>query len=129
MTDVPLAPPPEAPAPARRPLVPVFPTVELWVENYFGPTFARPKPFNWCPQWRKHQEARQVLTVLWRTWEEAMHEGGANDMAVWFRDYAYPLLDRLTAEQGTFTGCDWHAEDEEYRHHPEVVDLTTVLAS
>jgi hypothetical protein len=81
---------------------------------------ARSKRQVWCSHWQEHEEAVVVIRALWRTWEAAQLNP-IDGMAVWMRDFCYPLLlDRLCDPQGTFNGCDW-SEDQ---HMPTSVPLS-----
>lgn len=75
--------------------------------------FARNPRLTWCAQWEQHPEAVAVIESLWQTWEVAQRPtSGPEGMAVWLRDFAYPLLfDRLTIGDGTFSGCSWRDEN------------------
>jgi hypothetical protein len=60
----------------------------------------------WCPSWWAHAEAIEVLEGLWRAWEQLrLPEHAALGRATWWRDWCYPLLRELTAEDGTFQRC------------------------
>lgn len=81
-------------------------TVQFFHE-YFAPLFARDMSRdgnNWCSRWTDHQEALHVMEGLWSSWE-VLRLDPAMGMAVWTRDYAYPLLDRLFNPIGTFANC------------------------
>lgn len=58
----------------------------------------------WCPKWREHPEADRAVDALWRAWEVLQRDPGAG-LAVWLANYAYPILDRLTDQGGTFAAC------------------------
>lgn len=58
----------------------------------------------WCSQWYEHPEAVTVLWSLRRAWLEAVVQPGAA-MAVYFRDFFYPLLNTLTNPAGPFYAC------------------------
>ena len=59
----------------------------------------------WCARWWCHAEAISRLDALWRSFESMRH-GDAAGMAVWWRDFADPLMGSLTRENGTFAQCD-----------------------
>jgi len=81
--------------------------------------FARPVRLQFCIRWQEHPEAVAVIEALWQTWEVAQHNP-ADGMAVWLRDFAYPLLfDRLCQPEGTFSGCSWKNE----KHFPDTHSL------
>jgi hypothetical protein len=85
--------------------------------------FARNNRLYWCPEWQKHPEAATVIEALWVTWEIAQRNPG-DGMAVWMRDFAYPLLfDRLAVDGGTFSGCSWR---DEGAHNPDTEPLPRV---
>ncbi|WP_446225106.1 DUF4913 domain-containing protein [Nocardia sp. IBHARD005] len=58
----------------------------------------------WCSHWFEHPEAVTVLWSLRRAWLEAVVQPGAA-MAVYFRDFFYPLLNTLTNPAGPFYAC------------------------
>ncbi len=45
------------------------------------------------------------METLWETWEK-MRWDGAGGIANYFRDYLYPLMDRITAPDGPFWAYD-----------------------
>ncbi|MFF5035693.1 DUF4913 domain-containing protein [Nocardia salmonicida] len=69
----------------------------------------------WCSQWYEHPEAVTVLWSLRRAWLEAVVQPGAA-MAVYFRDFFYPLLNILTNPVGAFYACtpDNHDPDAKF---------------
>ena len=87
----------------------------------------------WCQEWYKHSEAVARLDALWRSYE-AMRVGDPTGMAVWWRDFADPIMSSLTRENGTFAACDAergvHAPMDMWpsKHAPDVtVPPETVL--
>lgn len=91
-------------------------------DNRLAPTFKRNNRLTFCVRWEEHDEAVLVVQVLWDTWEVANRSLAASPdaMAVWLRDFAYPLLfDRLTISDGTFSGCSWR----EGTHEPDTDPL------
>jgi hypothetical protein len=89
-------------------------------DNYLAHVFARPPSTNWCLEWEEHLEAKVVIHALWVNWENSYQQYALEGLAVWIRDYAYPMLERLMADKGTFDGCDW----DEKRHQPSCRPLT-----
>lgn len=59
---------------------------------------------NWCIKWYEHEEARIIVSDLWTLWERLRLDPVAG-MAVWMRDWAYPLMYRLFDSNGTFAAC------------------------
>lgn len=82
-------------------------TVKEWFDGYLAEVFTRPKEFKWCLEWREHEEAVQVLTTMWLTWEASQAANDPNMDIIWFRDIMYPMMDRLSDPSGTFSSCDW----------------------
>lgn len=100
---------------------PVYANDEEFFELFLSELFRRPKRFRWCSQWRDHEEALFVVKVLHDSYERTMAQM-PDEIAVWLRDYAYVLFfDRLCAENGTFTDCDWQSDT-----HEQPLQLTTV---
>lgn len=109
-----------APVPGAPPRV--YSSMEEFFDERLAILFARGDRFNWCVQWQEHPEAATVVQALWDTWEAAQHQV-PDGMAVWMRDFAYPLLfDRLTVSDGTFSGCTWRGA----KHSPDMVPLPRV---
>ncbi|WP_413542880.1 DUF4913 domain-containing protein [Citricoccus nitrophenolicus] len=59
----------------------------------------------WDPQWWRYEEAGTILEALWESWEQMRWED-AMTAVVWYRDYFWPVMDRLTAEDGPFWDYD-----------------------
>lgn len=114
-----LVPPPDNGVPIARENI--FPDARTWFEMYFSPLWARPGGYNWCHQWYEHEEAKLVISLLWESWELAWDDGHANTKMVWLRDFAYNLMEKLTAEKSCFDGCDWNADEP--RHKPKARPL------
>ena len=96
-----------------------YATAKDFYNSFLSPTFRRdhahPDRVRWCKEWWKHGEALFVVIELWNSWE-AMRPPPPPappgvDRAVWFRDYATPLLQGLWDPCGTFSGC---CHDEEH---------------
>ncbi|MFI7482410.1 DUF4913 domain-containing protein [Kocuria sp. M1R5S2] len=64
----------------------------------------RSTTFTWCAQWWRHEEAVSRLTGLWRAWE-SLRTDPTTGLAVWWRDYADPIMRVLFDEKGPFHGC------------------------
>lgn len=94
----------------------IYMSVDDWFDHWFSEIFRRTSSFRWCGQWREHPEAMEVLNLLWATWEVAWSVQSPDTKVVWFRDFAYPLVDRITEAKGTFMGCDW--SEDPPRHNP-----------
>lgn len=94
-------PPPEAPPPVHA-------DAHDFYANYFSPIFARDpdaQSMRWCSDAFAHAEFAEVMGVLWKSWEFLRVADPDMGLPVWFRDWAYPLLDRLTNPEGTFAAC------------------------
>jgi hypothetical protein len=88
---------------------PVFENVAEWVEAFALPHWRRnPSKHQWDPTWWQHTEALTVLEALWRAFEQ-MRLDGLTGMAVYMRDFFYPLMTTLTGPDGPF----WRAADIE----------------
>jgi hypothetical protein len=97
-------PPPPPEGEARRPEMPDLPSFVRWLTSTWRRKTGKGRA--WCPDWWAHAEAIDVLEGLWRTWEQLrLPEHAAFGRATFWRDWAYPLLRELTAEDGPFLGC------------------------
>lgn len=104
----PAEPAPEVPVPdpeaedGQTP--PVYPNVGEWVDDWLLPNFRRElggSKRRWDPNWWRYEEAGGALEALWEAWEHLRLQGGTAN-AVFYRDYLYPIMDRLTATDGPF---------------------------
>lgn len=103
-------PPGAAPAPPEQPaeVPPVHADAHTFYTQYFSPIFARDpdaQSMRWCSEPFAHAEFAEVMGVLWKAWEFLTVADPAMGLPVWFRDWAYPLLERLTNPEGTFAAC------------------------
>ncbi|MEV6364874.1 DUF4913 domain-containing protein [Nocardia asteroides] len=73
----------------------------------------------WCSQWYEHPEAVTVLWSLRRAWLEAVVQPGAA-MAVYFRDFFYPLFNILTNPAGPFYACTPENHDLDAKFIPVI---------
>ncbi|WP_280404424.1 DUF4913 domain-containing protein [Nocardia brasiliensis] len=73
----------------------------------------------WCSEWYEHPEAVTVLWSLRRAWLEAVVQPGAA-MAVYFRDFFYPLFNTLNSPNGPFYACTPESHDPEAKFVPVV---------
>lgn len=95
---------PAAPTPIPR----VHADAHAFYEDYFSPIFARDpgaQMIRWCSDAFAHAEFAEVMGVLWQSWEFLHVADPDMGMPVWYRDWAYPLLERLTNPEGTFAAC------------------------
>lgn len=85
----------------------VYRDAEQWLVELALPHYLRDKRqgHRWAPNWYDYPEADTLVQALWETWEQ-MRWDGAQAILVYFRDYFYPLMDRLTAEDGPFHNYD-----------------------
>lgn len=75
--------------------------------DYLSAVFARDlgRPdVHWCDQWYHHPEAAEVVEALWQCWEVLWRDTNTGH-AVWFVQFAYPLMTRLFDPTGTFSSC------------------------
>lgn len=80
-----------------------YATAEQWVRDWLLPHFRRNRAiYAWDPQWWRYEEAGTVLEAMWGSWEQVRASGDAGQLIAWFRDVFYPLMDRLTGENGPF---------------------------
>lgn len=90
-----------------------YPNVDRFLHEFLLPSWRHNPNAKWCAKWYLHAEAVSRLDALWRAYE-AMRVGDPTGMAVWWRDYADPIMSALTSDSGTFQGCD-HRQN---RHQP-----------
>ncbi len=82
-----------------------YPNCAAWLEGFLLPNYRRdPGTYRWCRTWWEHAEAISRIEALWQAWE-AMRHDGATGMAVWWVNYADPILRTLTAPDGPFFAC------------------------
>lgn len=86
--------------------VPVFTSVEDWVDQYWSVVFVRPVggSVRWCEEWREHPEAVLRLEALWRSWETLRLDANLG-MATWLTSFADAQVSALTSAAGTFASC------------------------
>ena len=98
----------------------MYANAEQWLQGYALPRYLRKLGSNrkWAPNWYDYPEAYSVITALWESWEQMRWEG-PQQILVFYRDYFYPLMDRLTAMDGPF-----HAYDK--TTHPELPEMFLV---
>ncbi len=115
-----VAPPAPAPTDEGEAVLPSgIMSARQFYNDYLCEVFARDPnrgANNWCSSWFEHLEARIVVEALWKSWE-VLRQDPDMGMAVWMRDYAYPLMSRLFDETGTFCACNTDAEG----HNPDGV--------
>lgn len=86
----------------------VYGDAEQWLHHYALPRYLRrqgPSGHAWAPNWYEYPEVYSVITALWETWEQ-MRWDGPQQILVFYRDYFYPLMDRITAQDGPFQAYD-----------------------
>ncbi|UYQ77342.1 DUF4913 domain-containing protein [Glutamicibacter sp. JL.03c] len=86
----------------------VYEDAEQWLHGYALPRYLRkqgPSGRAWAPNWYEYPEVYSVVTALWETWEQ-MRWDGPLQILVFYRDYFYPLMDRVTAQDGPFHEYD-----------------------
>ncbi len=90
-------------------VMPMFHTVQDWVQSFLAPTIVRrsSNDFLWCPRWWAHTEVVSRLTGLWITWEQA-RTGTPGDINTWWLQQLDPHLAAITAQGGPLDGCSQH---------------------
>lgn len=81
-----------------------YPNVGAWVDDWLLPRFRRElggSKRRWDPQWWRYEESGGALEALWQAWEHLRLQPGTG-IAVFYRDYFYPLMDQITAPDGPF---------------------------
>lgn len=101
----------------------VFSNAEEWLTQWALPHYRRnPKLHKWDPNWWQYDEAGTVLEALWESWEQVRLEDAMATVA-WFRDYFYPIMDRLTdPEDGVF----WAYDPPKNEQPPPPFEVTAV---
>jgi hypothetical protein len=85
---------------------PWFGNCDEFVREFLLPCWRHPTAGSkWCAYWWEHAEAVSRLDALWRSFE-ALRVGDPTGMAVWWRDYAGPIMAAPTDPTGTFAGCN-----------------------
>ncbi|PRB69453.1 DUF4913 domain-containing protein [Arthrobacter sp. MYb213] len=110
---------PEGTEEEERPFV--YQDAEQWLHGYALPRYLRklgPSGRAWAPNWYEYPEVYSLVSALWETWEQ-MRWDGPQQILVFYRDYFYPLFDRMTALDGPF-----HAYDKVM--HPELPEMFPV---
>lgn len=110
---------PEEAAEEERPFL--YQDAEQWLHGYALPRYLRklgPSGHAWAPNWYEYPEVYSLVSALWETWEQ-MRWDGPQQILVFYRDYFYPLFDRMTAQDGPF-----HAYDKVM--NPELPDMFPV---
>lgn len=102
-----IAPPgQEAPAPPPEPER-IHQNPRQFFDGYLSVVFARDlgrDDVHWCEKWFEHPEAAEVIESLWQCWETLWRDENTGH-AVWFVNFAYPLMTRLFDPSGTFSSC------------------------
>lgn len=98
----------------------MYENAEEWLQKFALPRYLRNLGSHrkWAPDWYDYPEAYSLITALWESWEQ-MRWDGPQQILVFYRDYFYTLMDRLTAIDGPF-----HAYDK--TTHPEPPEMFPV---
>lgn len=89
-----------------------YPTARAFFVDFVAPTFRRRLHQNahrWCPEWTRHPEALYAVTELWNAYEAMrppeppQHPGKIR--AEWLITMGWPVLDKLSAQEGPFRDC------------------------
>lgn len=95
----------------------VYPTVEVWFEQWLRLVYARHidgRNRVWAAEWWKSMEAQVRLEALWRAWEN-LRRDPATGMSIWFRDHAdHHMRILMDPNESPFAGT--HAEDEQNKN-------------
>lgn len=82
----------------------VYPNAGAWVNGWLLPRYRRALEGGkrrWDPNWWRYEEAGGALEALWQAWEHLRLEPGTG-IAVFYRDYLYPIMDQITGPDGPF---------------------------
>lgn len=97
----------------------VYPNAGAWVNGWLLPRYRRALgggKRRWDPNWWRYEEAGGALEALWQAWEHLRLEPGTG-IAVFYRDYLYPIMDQITGPDGPF----WN-----YHNKPESVPANVI---
>lgn len=84
-------------------LKPMYANAGEWVSDWMLPHYRRnPTRFRWDPQWWRYEEAGSLIEAMWSSWEQSRIDPDPRVMAGWFLNVFYPLMAKLTAEDGPF---------------------------
>ncbi|MGW8566699.1 DUF4913 domain-containing protein [Isoptericola sp. NPDC055881] len=87
-----------------------YPNVAEWVENWLLPHYKRDLSKRaWDPRWWEYTEAISVLEAMWQAWEFHRTDS-VTSMAVYFRDFHWPMMRELTSKDGPFWRLDNNLE-------------------
>lgn len=81
-----------------------YPNAGAWVDDWLMPRYRRElggSKRRWDPDWWRYEEAGGALEALWQAWEHLRLQPGTG-IAVFYRDYFYPIMEQLTAPDGPF---------------------------
>lgn len=102
--------PPQPPAVPRSGITSPEQFFDDFLAGLFKRDLSQHSIVHWCTHWSEHPEAVVVVGALWRSWE-VLRVDEEMGMAIWMRDFAYPLMGRLFDESGTFTNCDMDVKE------------------
>ena len=71
-----------------------------WFRHFYKRRVGTPV-CKWRDDWWNCPEAEYRLTALWRSWEKARYDP-ADGIALWWRDYADPIMSMLMSPTGPF---------------------------
>lgn len=101
-----------------------YPSVHAFFADFVAPTFRRrlaSSGVRWCPEWYAHPEALFAITELWNAFEAMrppdppLPPGKAR--AEWLTVFGWPILNRLSDQDGLFRDCYLTEEDGGGRCH------------
>lgn len=75
-----------------------------WLRHMYRRRCGTPE-CKWRADWYECPEALARITELWRVWERSRLDKG-DAMAVWWRDFCDPTMDRLMSPSGPFAESD-----------------------
>lgn len=103
-----------------------YPNAGAWVNDWLLPHYRRElggSKRRWDPNWWHYEEAGGALEALWQAWEHLRLEPGTG-IAVFYRDYLYPIMDQLTAVDGPFWNVHAKPPEVESNTVPPVWETT-----
>lgn len=83
----------------------VWDFVYRWLRHMYKRPTGPNVSFRWDSDWFRCPEVVSRLTELWRVWEMARVDTGSM-MAIWWRDYCDPAMDRIMSPEGPFRTSD-----------------------
>ncbi|MDR3128324.1 MAG: DUF4913 domain-containing protein [Bifidobacteriaceae bacterium] len=87
-------------------IVSQFTNLNEWVENWLSKKINRnlmhKNDYRWNRKWWSFPEVKEVLGCLFEAWKYYYSNPNGDGKAIWWKDFCYPLLDRIMNYRGPF---------------------------